>query len=214
MKAALLLSTSMLIVLASSCHKSAKSNSSGNINPFHCTKYYTFTGKVRDSLTGTPLTGVIVGYDAPIPHWLDTSNADGSYTVSYEYNPCSKYPSISSDPIYYLNAHGDYYYSKEIGVADDSSGTIFHEDIYAVPFSHLTIHVTGTTGGETLSIDGFQPYPEQKVTLGSIVDTLITRKISSNRTTSCHLYVDDILYSTTPYQSGYGTTGTLDIHYP
>lgn len=220
MKVRFLTPVTAALILIAGCHKSDPEPTPYD-EPFSCYRFYTFTGKVLDSLTGTPLEGVTVGWiNSPVSYnYWDTSKIDGSYTVHYGYNPCSKYPNNdpSANPIYPLTTYQEYYYSKTFDFSQHPDGTVFHENIYAVPHSHVTLHITGTTGGEMLSIDGvrlYPTYPNKQTELGSTVDTLIDCKVFSNRTTSFNLFVDGALYSTSTFVSGYGTSGTLDIHYP
>jgi hypothetical protein len=180
------------------------------------------SGFVLDSLTHVPVPGIIVG---PMPLvglpvvMYDTSDADGAYHQSV-YWSITHYGSNLPDN-FLLKMLPDptftYYHTPEvIGLTGLEDGDHIPHDMYVVPYSHLNVHVTGGSGGEYLKLRDFRPGSPSGtlITLGSDVDTVITRPVLSNRTTQVELFVDGVSYSVTPHLSGYGTTGTISVNYP
>lgn len=209
-----------LSLLILSCKKE---ETYSNLPPEDNHKEIVVTGFVYDSLSGNPVSGV------PIPYAVcqeygglavasDYSNADGSFKIYILWNQgCSESP--KTKPATYwtsLSNSGTYYNHKEvIDLAPYDDGDTVHQNVLAIPYSYLNVRIVSSSATDHLML----ACPQMNclgpvIELGTNVDTIIKRQIASNRNLSINLYANGSLYSSTPYHSQYGTTGTLEIQYP
>ena len=203
----------LILFFVTSCKKE-KTTTPGNPSTVNNSEmgYMHINGNVLDSLTGNPLSGIIIGPFEFIGMQLyDTSNVDGHYSqqISWplDYGHASNFMIQTKE-------NQPYYYNESFYIAPYGDGDNVVHHINAVPYCQLSVHITGITNGEILEIRDFKTNGVDLINLGTTFDTVITRPVYSNRTTTIDLYVNGTIYTSIPNLTQYGSVETIDIQYP
>ncbi len=208
--------TILLVLLLTACKKEDDLEPVYNTGEDYlgCPSHIYISGYATDSLTGSPVEGIFVGPWPVVGPAYGISKADGEYTLPIYYNPCWKYAVLkpSGFTLTLKKEHTHYMNPDYVDLSSINEGDTAQRNIQVIPYSQLKVHITGD--GTLLSIKDFSPSKNTIIALGNITDTIISRRIYSNRSISIQFFANGVLHTTIPYTSQYGSNETIHISYP
>ena len=204
----------LLLVSVVSCKKEEVKNSP--MNPTQGTGIMV-EGIVRDSLTGNPLSGVLLGtYSSNgYENFNYLTGLDGYYRqyINWTWSKPLTFVAQLADTMYY-NA------TPPVSLAPYEIGDTIQQDILRVPYSRVNIHVVTQSINDNYFITDISVVDPLYSWQGIIhvgngsVDTNIVRYLPAYTSRNLKFYPNGLEYSDTLVQTGYGTVHNIEIIYP